>query len=526
MSRPPESRFAQPLAALLAAGACALALAGCAGGAKPGASGQADTGPARATTVGQTVPPDDLPSAVGVPPRQRPRGRPVRLLLGRRPAGRPVPRDFLGLSFEASELPRLAAMAGHGDVVELLRALGPGVMRFGGLSVDKEAAWTGPGLPLPSWAHVAITASDLEGIARLARATGWRVLLSVGLGHPSTARAAQEARAAERLLGGALAGVALGNEPDRFVRDELRPPSWAPGPYLRQARAYRTAIAAAAPGVRIVGPDASSGLTPLAWVRAAAKWERLALLTDHYYTSTRCAGFTPTIAELLSPHTRAVDAAMIAELARISRAAGEPLRLDETNDISCHGQPGVSDTLASALWTLGYVGGAMSAGLAGVNFHDLIAEPQGYSPLVLQGGAAGAAGELGANPKWYALLLASRLLGRRPVSVHLQPPAEGLRATALRGGRELNLLLVDYEAPGAQPALVRLPAPAGSSTGTILRLTGPSPGARTGILLGGRPVIDGHWNEPARLPAPYRAGGTLEFALPADSAALVTIPLG
>ena len=87
-------------------------------------------------------------------------------------------------------------------------------------------------------------------------------------------------------------------------------------------------------------------------------------------------------------------------------------------------------------------------------------------------------------------------------------------------------MLVDYEQPGAQAALVRLPAPAGSSTGTILRLTGPSPGARTGIRLGGRPVIDGRWDEPARLPAPYRAGGTLELALPADSAALVTIPLG
>ena len=66
-------------------------------------------------------------------------------------------------------------MAAHGDLVELLRALGPGVMRFGGLSADKVAAWTGPGLPLPSWAHVAITAADLEGIARLARAAGWRV---------------------------------------------------------------------------------------------------------------------------------------------------------------------------------------------------------------------------------------------------------------------------------------------------------------------------------------------------------------
>ncbi len=450
----------------------------------------------------------------------------MQVLLGRRPAGAPVPRDFLGLSFEASALPALAGMAAHGDLVELLRALGPGVMRFGGLSADKVAAWTGPGLPLPSWAHVAITAADLEGIARLARAAGWRVLLTVGLGHPSTARAAGEARAAERLLGPALAGVAIGNEPDRFVYDGLRGSGWRPDSYLRQVKTYRQAIAAAAPHVRIVGPDASSGLTPLAWVEAAARGERLALLTDHYYTSSRCGGFTPTITELLSPRTRVVDATMIARLAGISRAAGLPLRLDETNDISCHGQPGVSDTLASALWTLGYVGDAMSAGLAGMNLHDLIAEPDSYSPLVLDGRDAAAAGVLTANPKWYALLIASRLLGPAAGPRRIRPPAQGMSVTAMRGRGELNLVLVDYEQPGAQAALVCLPAPAGSHPGTILRLTGPSPAARTGIRLGGRPVIDGRWDEPPRLPAPYRAGGTLELALPADSAALVTIPLG
>src|SRR5271156_4481444 len=41
-------------------------------------------------------------------------------------AGAPVPQNFLGLSFEVGSLPQLAAYAGEGDLVTMLRSLGPG----------------------------------------------------------------------------------------------------------------------------------------------------------------------------------------------------------------------------------------------------------------------------------------------------------------------------------------------------------------------------------------------------------------
>jgi hypothetical protein len=46
--------------------------------------------------------------------------------------GKPVPRDFLGLSFEMSSLAHIARYGVRGNMVALLRALGPGLMRFGG----------------------------------------------------------------------------------------------------------------------------------------------------------------------------------------------------------------------------------------------------------------------------------------------------------------------------------------------------------------------------------------------------------
>ncbi len=464
-----------------------------------------------------------LPTLLATP---RPTGAPVAVTVTGGPAGPPVPPDFLGLSFEVRSLPRIAAYAAGGDLAGLLRSLGPGVLRFGGVSADLESAWVPSGSAAPRWAGTAIAGADLAGVAALARETGWRVLLTVDLGHYDPAAAAREAAAARALLGGRLAGIELGNEPDAYVRKELRSRGWSFAAYRRQAAAYRAAIQTAAPGVPIAGPDASSGLPGLAWVRAAAVDLRPALLTDHYYPLSSC-GSTPTAAELLSPVTRSAESAMLARLAAIARARGAPLRLDETNNVSCEGQPGVSDTFAAALWALDFTARAMDSGIAGVNFHDLLDRHTSYSPLAAAGRRALAAGALHARPEWYALLAARALLGSRPLRARVAPAgaAETLTASAARApDGSLRLVLVDFDPPGSRPLAVRLRVAGRFAGGSVLRLTAPFPRASAGVRLGGRAVApDGAWSAPAALPGVYRQGGPLALAMPASSAAVVTL---
>ena len=76
--------------------------------------------------------------------RGSPRSAPgtVALSLDLRDPGAAVPRRFLGLSFEVSSLPLIARYAHRGKLVTLLRSLGPGVLRFGGISAD-STTWTG-----------------------------------------------------------------------------------------------------------------------------------------------------------------------------------------------------------------------------------------------------------------------------------------------------------------------------------------------------------------------------------------------
>jgi hypothetical protein len=472
---------------------------------------------------GRAIPPRvAAPVRSSSPSAAPPRGSPVTVSIDRSHPGAQIPADFLGLSFEDVALARVAGYAHDSEVLQLLRSLGDPSLRFGGVSADARVAFSEGG-PLPRWASGEITPGDLRNLATLANETSASVLLTVSLGHYDPAAAAHEAAAARALLGARLAGVAIGNEPDRFAIEGLRGPTWSFAEYAGELRAYRAAIARAAPGVSIAGPDASSGEPVLSWLRATADLHPN-MLTDHYYPLSSCDGSSPTVGELLAPSTRESETSMLRSLRAIEHAASAPLELDETNDISCKGEPGVSDTFASALWASDYIARALANGMRGLDFHDLITWPGSYSPLV-----ASASG-LHANPEWYALLLAQRLRGARPLRATVHGTADMSAWAFLQPSGAIQLVLVNFEPPGATPVLVRLalPRPTGFAheppSGTILRLSGASPYATAHVRLGGAEVAPaGTWSPRQPLPRVYDSAGTPELALAPSSAALVTL---
>jgi hypothetical protein len=477
-----------------------------------------------------------LALANGGAPATPPHGRPASVTVAEHPEAAPVAPGFLGLSFEATAIPLLAAYSRGGNMADYLRSLGHGVIRIGGVSVDKRVAWTPRGAR-PSWASVGITPSELAGVAALARESGWRVLLTVNLGRDDPAAAAAEVASARSQLGDLIAGVAIGNEPDRFAREGLRGSAWSVGEYQAELRAYRTAIARAAPGVSIATPDASSGIPPLPWVSAAAG-SHPALLTDHYYPLSSCGGTKPVLSELASPAVREHEDEMLRRLQVIEHANRIPLAIDETGSISCHGQPGVSNSFASALWAVDWAARAMRAGVAGLDFHDLVSEPGAYSPLVFTSGVPTAAGgaplpvSLRPNPDWYALLMTASLAGSTPVKASVSGDP-GLTAAAFlrpghRGsggaGARLQVVLVDFDPPSERPLLVRLHLPQAFAGGSILRLMAPSPASSAHVRLGAAEVApSGTWRPQNPLPRLYHGTATPSLELPASSAALITL---
>jgi hypothetical protein len=453
--------------------------------------------------------------------------------------GRALATDFLGLSFEASVLGSDLFDPARSTLSALMRDLGTGRLRFGGNSVDRVAAWTAdPAAPLPPWAHSAVTPADLARLGALSAATGWRVDLGLTLGHPDPAAAADEAAAAARLIGGGLATVQVGNEPDLLGNVRT---GYDEAAYRADVKAYRAAIAAAAPGAHLSGPD-TAGPSELA---SYATDERagLVLLTQHLYPLTRCGGARPTIGELLSASTADAEARVADTAVAAGRTLGLPVRLDETNSASCGGQDGVSNTLGSALWIVEYLVTVAQRGVAGVGIQGGLAACRGYTPLCVPGahsaapgtapgidrvadaslGAAAAVdGRLAVQPDFYGLLLVHELEGGRWLPLTTNQPTPAWEAAAKMPDGSVRVVIVNPSPDAA--ADVSLGGVGPGRRANVQWLTGPSLAATSGVSLGGAEVgADGTWRPQAGTPL---AGIAETVHVPAATAALVTIASG
>jgi hypothetical protein len=440
--------------------------------------------------------------------------------------GKPVPQRFLGLSFEAAALDQLAQYADRGDLVQLLRSLGPGMLRFGGITADENVAWTDSVTPPPAWASSVIGPGQLHAVGVLARRSGWQVLLTVGLAHYEPAAAAREVAAAHRALGPYLAAVEIGNEPNAYGSHGLRELPWIAQGYEEEVSSYREAIGALTPGVPIAGPDVSGSGAFSEWGDEEALAQTPVLLTGHHYPLGCAQTPAPSIEALLSSATRGSEAHSLATYMSVASSNGIPLRIDETNSISCGGVAGISDTFASALWATGYITQAMAAGVVGVNLQSNPANCAGYTPLCASGPTALAQGALLAEPEWYALLLTRSLIGARPLPTTIT--AEGspdlVAASFSAPDHSLKIVFVDDEPLGTSPLALRLDVGAGMGAAHIERLTAASPSVTDGVRLAGHAVEpNGSWSAPLGTESVATHSGTVALELAPSSAALVTV---
>lgn len=440
--------------------------------------------------------------------------------------GAPVPQRFLGLSFEVAALEQLGQDAYRGDLVALLRSLGPGILRFGGITADENVAWTDSETPRPAWASSTIGPAQMSALGVLARRSGWKVLLTVGLAHYEPQAAAREVAEAHRTLGPYLAAVEIGNEPDAYGNHGFRELPWLAQGYQEQVSDYREAIEALTPDVPIAGPDVSGSGAFGEWGDEEALAQKPVMLTGHHYPLGCAQTPAPSIEALLSAAGRGAAATSLSTYLKVADLYGIPMRIDETNTVSCGGVEGISDTFASTLWATGYITQAMAAGAAGINLQGNPTNCTGYTPLCAPDPTAMTEGTLSAEPEWYALLLTKSLIGTRPLPTTIS--AEGspnLVAAAFSGPKSsLEFVLVDNEPPGATPLALSLKVGAGMSAAQIQRLTAPSQSATSGVQLAGRTVAaNGSWRALTQTESVSASSGTVALELAPNSAALVTV---
>ena len=427
--------------------------------------------------------------------------------------GHQLPPGFVGLSFGAATVAQ--DNYASTDLGGYLRTLGrAGVIRIGGNSGD-TTFWTSTGEAAPSWATSGtITPAKLQHLATIVRHAGWKVILAVNLKHPDPARAADEAKYAQRIFGRSLLAIEIGNEPNFYYGTVAA--------YYADFESYVAAIEQAAPGVGITGPEAETNHS--SWLGAFAALEAghpdVTEISDHTYPTSACPGSTATIPELLGTGSVQYETANAQAALAAARQLGVPAAMTETNSTVCAGAPGVSDAFASALWALDYSLLIAQQGVVNADFMGgtNAAGCDPYTPL------CPTTGDLTARPVYYGLL-ATELVGAGRFAALDNPDAADVRAYAVRHGHRLTIVLDDVQDPAANGATtVTLNLGGDFRSGRLTALaTSSSAGlaATTDITLGGQQVGQhGTFLPPRSTPVPVH-NQTATVTLAAGSAAII-----
>ena len=434
--------------------------------------------------------------------------------------GAEIPADFLGLSYEKSTLAETHFRPDNAELINLFRNLGPGVLRFGGNHVELTD-WQRNDSPgqkkSDKKAKLCLGPVALDNLYAFAKQIGWRIIHGLNLAGNNPNMAADEAAYALKIGGPTVLAFEVGNEPDYYIRHNLRPAGYGYSEYRGEAAAEQNAILAVAPNAPLAGPATTKMSDWFASFVADFKG-RIVLATSHFYSLSAKAldphsATFPTVENLLSNSTKKTWRSVIGERQNVASAAGISFRLGECNTASNGGKDGVSDVFASALWGADFLFDAAELGVAGINFHSGFGE-HGYTPFSFHGQ------HYHPHPLYYSMLLFHQVAAGRVVPVDCQTSANVTVHAVLGDDGKLRVVLINKDL--AQPVAVSIVPGSTRSTAEVIRLTAPSVNARDGVTLAGSAVSeDGAWTPKTSEPV-SPVNGSFEVRLPEGSAALVT----
>jgi len=419
-----------------------------------------------------------------------------------------VPPAFLGFSFEKTHMTDNFFTGTNAPLIALFKLLGPGVVRIGANDVDRTT-WQASAMPVSGqpFPHVVGTV-EVDGLAAFLQATGWKVIYGLNYKTGTAANDAAEAMYAAGKLGASLSAFEIGNEIDRG------PPTYTPAAW----QAFATAVKAAAPNSLFAGPATDPSATAFAATFAKDHAGELALVTHHYYGRG-----ARTMAAMLAPDPQLPTILDAVAAAASSNHVPQGFRLGECNSFNGHGVAGVSDALASALWSLDFFFINAMHGSAGINFHGGQVGMDGTTPFLYSPIAETSSGITGVNPIFYGMLLMS-LVGSGDV-LETTATAGSLNFTGYtlaRADGSRSVVLVNKDASTGVTASVDMGGPVASASAIYLR--GASLTATSGVTLAGAGVTAaGAWkpNPPYALSS---AGNVVTLVVPPASAALVDVP--
>jgi hypothetical protein len=406
------------------------------------------------------------------------------------------------------------------------------VLRLAGTD---ETWWPVPHVPRPPGVTFSLTQRYLQVARALAQALDARFIFGVNFEADSTVVAGSEARALLDGIGSQWIGAfELGNEPELYrsfawyklpdgQRVNGRPADWSFGDLVQDFANISRALPST---VKLAGPAmGSSTWIPLIGQFLAGN-PRLGLVTLHRYPLKHCSATPVTIPELLSSASTTGLAASVAGAVASAHARGIPLRVGEMGAIACGGMPGVSNSFASAPWSLDALFAMARVNVDGVNL-----QTANYAINKLFGIAkVNGRWQAQVSPVYYGVMMFAQAApaGSRLLAISGTAGAN-VNAWATRAtDGTIHVVLINDDAHHTHTVAVELPA--GGVTASLERLRAPSTGALSGVTLGGQSFgARTDTGLPAGTPANLSVApvnGEYVVRLPVASAAMLTLPAG
>jgi hypothetical protein len=459
---------------------------------------------------------------------------------------------FLGLALELNTVPKWVGKTSapvNPVLIQFIHNLVPTgrpVIRIGGQSTDRSW-WPVPGMKRPLGVTLTLGKGWINSVRRFAEALNAKLLLGVNL-EANRSRIPQ--LEASKFLSGLgqkyIDAFQVGNEPNLYPVIPWykrlggrnvpwyfktgspvfsRRPTYGPAQFAQEF----SRIASGLPGkVPIAGPETG----PPSWLQVFSRLitahSREKILTSHAYGLNNCvtdpgALNYPSVPHLINQHASRGDLGAAAPFVGVAHRRGAAYRVDEMGSISCNGRPGVSNTMASALWVMDALFFIAREHVDGVNLHTYQNSDNGLFDFKYTHGRWQGT----VHPIYYGALMFAQAApaGSRLLHLHLAGHDQ-LRAWATRApDHKVRVLLINDSLGSRAVANVQAPSGYGSHAGTVERLLASSAYAKGGLSLGGRrfgTTLTGALRTP-KLETDHVRSGTYTLSLPAASAALLTL---
>jgi hypothetical protein len=429
-----------------------------------------------------------------------------------------IPTEFMGLSHEWGNTNRfmgnsvIGVNTGYRQLLLNLTAYGssPVHLRIGGNSTDLTGAPSG---------------DPVLSFAELSKAMKNRFILGVNLGSDNTSLAvAQTQSYVSQMPAGSIDALEIGNEPDLYHLNGLRPSTYTFEDYLNDFNTWASYISPQLPsGTKLAGPAwASMAMLPNLPTFESREGESISTVTQHFYATTPNAH--PADDFLLTEGAASNAAKTVAVAVTQSHANGLRLRIGEFNSIDDAGVAGISDAFASALWAVDAMFEFANVGVDGVNWETSSgnADHPFYFTTTTNNGV-NTYTLASVSPLYYGMLFfqAATAKQSRLLPVVVDTSANVKCWATLDSNQTQRLTILNKDELQSGPVSISLP---GYSKASILRLTAPNYTSTSGVMFGGQTFdssTDGTIKGTQTIETVEAKDGIFEIDMPVTSAALV-----